>query len=114
MVTTPTMLSDVIKKLAPGRVELDVVAELGGRRALAHQLRRLRPDIVVIGLRRSESDAAVITLLTLLPKVKFIVFSHDAGSVTGYELRVMKTELSNLSPDQFVAFMRPDNEKTGI
>jgi hypothetical protein len=110
MVTTPVMLSDLIKRLAPGRVELDVVAELTKRRALARQLQQLRPELVVIGLHRTESEAMITKLLPLLPKAKFILFSYDARIVTGYELRLIKTELSNLSPDALIAFIRPDNE----
>lgn len=114
MVTTPVMLSDLIKRLAQGRVELDVVAELTKRRALARRLQQLRPDLVVIGLRRTESDIILTTLLLLLSKAKFIVFSHDARTVTGYELRFIKTGLSDLSPDAFMAFICPDNAKIGI
>ena len=106
MVTMPVMLSDLVKRLAPGRVELEVVAQLGTRHALALRLQQLRPDLVLIGLRRTESDLLITTLLALLPKAKFIVFSHDARTVIGYELRLTKTGLSDLSPDAFFDFIR--------
>jgi hypothetical protein len=108
MVTTPAMLSDLIKGLALGRVELDVVAELGTRQALARRLPALRPDLVVVGLRRSESDNIVITLLMRVPKAKFIVFSADGRTVIGYELQLQRATLSELSPDGFIGFIRPD------
>jgi DNA-binding NarL/FixJ family response regulator len=108
IVTTPAMLGDLVKRLALGRVELEVVAELGTRRALARRLPELRPDLVVIGLHRRESDGIVTTLLMQLPKAKFIVFSADARTVIGYELRLHKAALSELSPDGFIGFMRPD------
>jgi hypothetical protein len=107
MVTMPVTLSDLVKRLAPGRVELEVVAELSKRRALARRLQPFRPDLVVMGSRRSESDAMITTLLALLPKSKFIVFSHDARTVIGYELQLTKTGLSDLSPDTFFDFIRP-------
>jgi hypothetical protein len=106
IVTTPAMLGDLVKRLALGRVELDVVAELGTRRALARRLPELRPDLVVIGLHRRESDGIVTTLLMQLPKAKFIVFSADARTVIGYELRLHKAALSEMSPDGFIGFMR--------
>jgi hypothetical protein len=43
MVTTSVMLSDLIRRLALGRVELDVVAELGKCQKLARRLPQLRP-----------------------------------------------------------------------
>ena len=108
IVTTPAMLSDLVKGLALGRVELDVVAELGTRQALARRLPALRPDLVVIGLRHSESDNIVTTLLMRMPKAKFIVFSADGRTVIGYELRLNKAALCELSPDGFIGFVRPD------
>ena len=83
-----------------------MVAELGKRQALIRRLQPLRPDLVVIGLRRTESDATIATLLPLMPKAKFIVISHDARTVIGYELRLTKTGLSDLSPDAFFDFIR--------
>jgi hypothetical protein len=114
MVTTPVILSDLIKRLAPGRVEIEVVAELRTRQALTQRLRQLRPDLVIIGLRRAEPDIIVTTLLAVSPKAKFIVFSHDARTVVGYELCLTKTGLSNLSPDTVIDFIRPDKDKIGI
>ena len=100
------MLSDLVKGLALGRVELDVVAELATRQALARRLPALRPDLVVIGLRRSESDNIVITLLMRMPKAKFIVFPADGRTAIGYELQLHKAALSELSPDGFIGFIR--------
>lgn len=108
IVTTPAMLNDLIKGLALGRVELDVVAELGTRQALARRLLALRPDLVVIGLHRRESDNIVMTLLMQMPKAKFIVFSADGRTVIGYELELHKAVLSELSPDGFIGFVRPE------
>jgi hypothetical protein len=113
IVTTPAMLGDLVKKLALGRVELDVVAELGTRRALARRLPELRPDLVVIGLHRRETDDIVETLLMLLPKAKFIAFSADGRTVIGYELRLYKAALSEMSPDGFIGFICPGNQQIG-
>ena len=114
MVTTPAMLSDLIKRLALGRVELDVVAELGGRQGLARRLRQLRPDLVVVGLRRSETGAVITALLPLLPKTKFIVLSQNGHCIVGYQLRFTRTRLADLSPEAFIRFIQPDKEEVDI
>jgi hypothetical protein len=112
MVTTPALLSDLIRKLALGRVELDVVAELDGRQALARRLQQLRPDLVVIGLRCSESATGIIPLLGFLPKTKFIMFSQDGRSIIGYEPCLGQTRLSDLSPEGLMRFIQRDEEET--
>jgi hypothetical protein len=105
MVTTPAMLGDLIKRLATGRVELDVIAELGSRRALERRLHGLRPDLVVIGLRRSETDNTITELLVSLPRTKFVAVSHDAR-ITGYELQLRQTPLSDSSPEALIRFIQ--------
>jgi len=49
--------------------------------------------------------------LMQLPKAKFIVFSADTRTVIGYELRLHKAALSEMSPDGFIGFMRPDGTR---
>ena len=110
IVTTPVLLSDLIERAALGPAHLDIIARLGNRRGLPRRLQQLRPDLVVIGLRRTETDIIVTKLLVLLPKAKFIVFSHDARVVLGYELRVRKIQLSNSSPDQVIDFICSESD----
>lgn len=110
MVTTPAMLGDLIKSLAIGRVQLDVVAEIDGRRALQRQLHRLQPDLVIIGLRRSETPDTVTELLASLPKTKFIAVLHN-GRLTGYELQLRQTSFSELSPEALIHFINSGYEE---
>jgi DNA-binding NarL/FixJ family response regulator len=105
MVTTPTILSDIIKLLAVGRVELDVVAEFSARHAVARRLTSIQPDLVVIGLRRGEPDAVIRRLIKLVPGTKFIAFSGDGQTASGFELRLYQTDLSDTSVDAFVEFI---------
>jgi hypothetical protein len=105
MVTTPALLGDLIERLAIGRVDLDIVARLNDRRALAQRLRRLRPQIVVIGLHENETEAPIRALLTQLPGSKLIALSHDGRSIAGYELRLDRTPLTDLSPEGLIDFI---------
>ena len=105
MVTTPALLGDLIKRLAVGRIRLDIVAQLSGRRALAKQLQQLRPHLVIIGLCENETDTMVRALMMHVPSSKFIVLSYDGRSIVGYELRVSQIELSTLSPEGLIDFI---------
>jgi DNA-binding NarL/FixJ family response regulator len=104
MVTPPTLLRDLIERLAVGRIELDVVAQLSGRRALARRLQRLRPHLIIVGLREGETDQLIRTLLLQLPAAKFIALSHDGRGIVGYELCVNRMTLSTLSPEALINF----------
>jgi DNA-binding NarL/FixJ family response regulator len=106
MVTTPALLRDVIKQLITSRVELDVVAELTERRELPQRLEAIRPDLVIIGLRRSESIVLIHTLLLRVPAAKFIALSSDGRSAFGFELRLYQTNLGDASPDRLSEFVK--------
>ena len=105
MVTMPAMMGDLIKRLAAGRVHLDIVAELHDRRAVGRRLAALLPTLVVIGLKHGERDDAVRALVQRLPMSKFIAVDGD-GRVIGYELCLRRTRLSELSPDELIGFIR--------
>jgi hypothetical protein len=106
MVTTPAMLRDIIKRLAVGRVELDVIAEFRARHALVRRLTAIQPDLVVVGLRRGEPDAVIHRLIMVVPATKFIAFSGDGSTALGFELRLYQTDLGEVSPDAFMDFIR--------
>jgi len=104
-VTAPALLTDLIDRLAAGRIELDIVAQLDGRHALGRRLQQLHPDLVIIGLRRNETDRLARALLMWLPVRKCIALSHDGRSIVGYELQVHRVTLSDRSPEDVVDFI---------
>lgn len=106
MVTTPALLGDLIKRLAVERIGLEIVAQFSGRRGLARQLQRLRPHLVIIGLHKDETDRVIRALLMHLPSSKFITLSDDGRKIVGHELRHSQIELSTLSPEGFIDFIR--------
>jgi hypothetical protein len=104
MVTVPAVLRDLIKQLASGRVELDLVAELNFRPSLVRRLKAIRPDLVIIGLRRGETDAVVIDLLRLLPTTKFIAH-FDNGPILGLEFRLHRAEIGDAPTTALIDFI---------
>jgi DNA-binding NarL/FixJ family response regulator len=106
VVTMPAMLRDLIGRLAQGRVELEIVAELKARHALARRLGELRPDLVVIGLRGNENDAVIRNLLAAVPTAKIIAFPASGRAARGFELRLCRTDLGDAPPEGLVDFIR--------
>jgi DNA-binding NarL/FixJ family response regulator len=104
MVTTPTMLSDLIASIAP--MHLDIVAELSDRVDLLANLQQLRPELVVIGLAAMETDAAVRVLQQALPNTKFLALSADGRRMFGYSGTAHRIELADASPHVLIDFLR--------
>ena len=114
MVTTPPLLGDLVKQLVEDRVEVTVIADFASRRALARRLSTLRPDLVVIGLRRGESERVVRSLLALLPAAKVIALWPERRYPLGFELRLHRRAFADASPDDLVDFILgdPDRRRT--
>ncbi len=106
IVTTPAMLRDLVKGLARGRVDLDIVAELKVRRGLTRRLAELRPELVIIGLRAQEGDPLIQSLLATLPRTRFVAFSANRRAPSGFDLRLYKTDFADLPPARLIDFMR--------
>ena len=106
VVTMPAMLRDLIKRLALGRVELEIVGEFKARHALMRRLGKIRPDLVVIGLRRNEGDAVIRTLLGAIPTAKIIAFPASGRAASGFELRLYHTDLGDAPPEGLAEFIR--------
>jgi len=106
VVTTPAMLRDMIKRLAVGRVDLEIIAEFKARHALARRLGKIRPDLVVIGLRGNENDAVIGNLLAVIPTAKIIAFPASGRAARGFELRLYHTDLGDAPPEGLVDFIR--------
>jgi hypothetical protein len=105
MVTMPAMMGDLVKRMAMGRVRLDIIAELEDRGALVRRIAPLRPDLVVIGVDRPDLEKDLRALLRRRPTCRIIAVG-PGGRMTGYDLRVRRSELSDLSPDELIAFIR--------
>jgi hypothetical protein len=105
MVTMPAMLRDLLDGLTAGRIVLDVVAELPTRQALLQRLAVIGPDLIVIGLRRNESDAVIRRLLSQLPDARVIAFWANGRAVAGFELRLYRVDLGHAPPETLVEFI---------
>jgi DNA-binding NarL/FixJ family response regulator len=113
MVTTPAMLRDLIRQLAEGRIDLEIVAELDTRKDLVRRLKALRPALVVIGFARNEGEGFVRALLKRLPALRIIALGPD-NRMTGYEFQLRRSRLDDRSPDGLISFIRaPSPEITG-
>ena len=106
MVAVPPLLRDLIQRLVEGRVELDVVAELDHIGALLSQRQHIRPELVVVGAQRQESNDDIAAMLAQLPAAKVIAFSADWREISGYCGTLHQLTVADASPQSFVELLR--------
>src|SRR5262245_54175292 len=97
MVTMSPLLGDIIKQLTAGKFVLDIVAHLDSRISLGRKLRKIAPDLVLLGLRSHETDRIGRTLLTLIPTARVIAFSSDARLAYLHEMRPHRVAIMDVS-----------------
>jgi hypothetical protein len=104
-VTAPAVIADLMRH-GGSSAAFDVVAELTGRRGLESRIKRLRPELVVIGLARGESVAPIEAILLTLPAAIVLSITDNGPRAVGYELRVHPTNLNDASAEAMAAFVR--------
>jgi chemotaxis response regulator CheB len=101
------LMADILRGTLSGEVAIDIVARLPDRRRIEPRLRAIKPDLVMIGLRRNESDAIALTLVRALPQAKIVAFSSDSRLVYVHEMRPHRSVLADLSRDALLAALKP-------
>lgn len=106
IVTLAPMLTAIVTETLSRELELELLAELQDRANLEKRLRKLRPDLVVIGLAVGESDALGAQLLAKHPALRFLLI--DAAGTYAYlhEMRPWRSVLHDFSPDGLLAAIR--------
>ena len=97
VVTVSPLLTDIVTAVLQQRLTLDVIGVLPTRERLAEQLRELAPDLVLLGLLDTETDASARPLLVALPTARFVVLAADGQQAWLYEMRPHRTALTNFS-----------------
>lgn len=110
IVTIPPLLADILREVLAGHLAIEIVAQIVRRTRLEQRLRAARPDIVLIGLRRGESDAVARSLLIALPAAKIIAFSGDVQHVWVHQMRPYRIELHDFSPEALIALLKSRTE----
>jgi DNA-binding NarL/FixJ family response regulator len=97
------MLADMIQRALEERLEIETLAEIRSRHRIADRLRELRPDLVVIGLRRNEDDRVGRTILQALPGATVIAISNDLRQAFVHTMQPHRTVLDDFSRSALAA-----------
>ena len=106
IVTLAPMLAAIVTGALSRELEVELLAELQDRAHLGKRLRKLQPDLVIIGLAAGESDELGAQLLTQYPTTRILLI--DAGGAHAYlhEMRPTRRVLHDFSPDNLLAAIR--------
>jgi hypothetical protein len=97
VVTAAPLLVDLIRDVLQPKLTLDIVDVLHTRESLPQCLRVVAPDLLLLGLTGSETDAIALPLLTTLPSVVILAVAPSAEHAWLYEMQPHRSVLSDLS-----------------
>lgn len=101
----PTMLRQIVRRIAEDAPGLDVVAELPDANLDSPEILIAEPDVVIMGADRISEDD-VTNLLRQRHAIRILGISADARQVTLHELRPQRVPLGELAPAILVAAIR--------
>ncbi len=96
-VTVSPLLADIIQRALRARVEVRTVARITTRYQITTRLRRWKPDLVLIRLRRGEDDSIARSIVEALPQATVVAISASIRHAYVYEMRPHRTVLANFS-----------------
>ena len=88
--------------------QLQLVALCADGETALDRIRALRPDLVLIGLRRGEADDDIaLSLLKAVPRAIVIAICHDMRCAYVYEMRPSRTVLKDFSKADLADHVAP-------
>lgn len=108
VVTLRPLLRDIIITLLQSRLPVTIVAEFSERTAVG-QIKKLAPDLVVVGLRSGENDRIGQQYLAKISCAKVAVISNDGREAFVYvapSRRIVLHSVSLEALDKFLASER--------
>ena len=106
IVTIPPLFGDILRQILAGQAAIEIVAQIDRRSRLRQRLRAARPDFILIGLRRGETDAVALSILTALPNAKVVAFSNDFHRVWIHQMQPHRNEMHDFSLDAMIALLK--------
>jgi DNA-binding NarL/FixJ family response regulator len=97
VVTVAPLLADLIQKVLRPNLTLDIVGVLSTRESLPQHLRVLAPDLLLLGLTQSETDAIALPLLATVPSAAILVVAPSGQHAWLYEMQPHRSAMLDLS-----------------
>ena len=102
----PRMLSDIMGVFLASAHDIQRVGEADSHADLLELTRRLRPDVVIMGLDRADVPDIGWSLYAGDPLLRVLGVVGEGRQTFVYELRPHRTPLGELSPEELLAAVR--------
>jgi len=113
LVEMPQMLRDIIKEIVEKQPDMEVVGTASERADTIRMLGGVRADVVVIGLRDSDSADDLEWLWKVERHLAVLGLTADARQAFLYLLRPERTSLGEVSPEALVAAIHAATASSG-
>ena len=97
VVTMSPLLADIVLNFLKSGLAIDLIDVLEDREALAQRLADLRPDLVLLGLRETESDACARPVLASVPSARVLALAPNGQHAWLHEMRPHRVALPHVS-----------------
>jgi DNA-binding NarL/FixJ family response regulator len=97
VVTVSPLLAELLTSVLQPYLPLHVIGVLQTRDHLAEHLCKASPDLVLLGLIGTETDACARPLLRTLPSAEILVIAPDGRHAWLHDMRPHRTALTDLS-----------------
>jgi len=102
----PRMLREIIESAIAGQSDMRIVGAIDTRDRVTAALDRTPADVVIVGLRGSETTATLDSVLYDRPRLKLLAIGAHGRSSFLYELRPYSVPLGDMSPGGLVDAIR--------
>jgi DNA-binding NarL/FixJ family response regulator len=102
----PGILNDLIGTLLEAEGDIRVIGKARNRSELRELTRRVRPDVIIIGVEEPNATAVGWDLYAGDPLVRVLGVVGEGRQTFVYELRLHRTALGELSPQELIAAVR--------
>jgi DNA-binding NarL/FixJ family response regulator len=102
----PTMLRDILERAIASAPDMETVAESPVPAGEPAGRELPQPDVVIVGVRESETPEGASALLNRWPGSQVFVLTAHARKAVMYRLVPHETDMGEMSPDQLVDAIR--------
>jgi len=114
VVTLSPIIVDIITTLLSDRMALRIVLQVDSRDGIEMRLAGLQPNLVLIGLRKGETDVIARELLLGLPSATIISFASDGRNAFLHYTRRHRRALRDITPRVLIRTILARLDRTKI
>jgi DNA-binding NarL/FixJ family response regulator len=103
---TPPMLTDILVDIASREPDLELIGSVTLGDALDNGVSDAHADVLILGVEDADDATLAGSLLEASPRLRVVMLARTGARAIVYELRPVKTEISDVSPPGLLQAIR--------